>query len=260
MKSSITQRLIELNRKFYFDFGDAFAATRRRIQPGICRVLDILPQYVSNQGNWLDLGCGAGQVAAAWAEENRTGGYFGVDFSPSLLENARKRAETFPHPSLEIRYDLSDMEPDSLREVLPEGSFDGILAFASLHHLPTPDLRLALLKAVNHLLKPGGLFIHSEWQFQNSPRLMKRVLPWETIQLTLEDVDENDYLLDWRYALPGQAEQVGYRYVHIYTREELGVLAAASSFEIIFEFDSDGKEGDLALYQGWRKIDQISNS
>ena len=254
MKPSIAQQLIELNRKFYTDFSDAFAATRRRIQPGNRRVLEILPQYIPDQGNWLDLGCGGGQVAAAWAEENRTGSYLGVDFSYALLENARKRANSFPHPSLKIKYDLSDMEPHSLREQLPAASFDGILAFASLHHLPTPDLRLALLKAVNHLLKPGGLFIHSEWQFQNSPRLMKRVLPWETIQLAPEDVDGNDYLLDWRYALPGQAEQVGFRYVHIYTREELGALAKASSFEIIFEFDSDGKEGNLALYQAWQKV------
>ncbi|MCD4752744.1 MAG: class I SAM-dependent methyltransferase, partial [Anaerolineaceae bacterium] len=80
----------------YAGFSEAFAATGRRIQPGIRRVLDILPQYVPDKGNWLDLGCGGGQVAAAWAEENRTGNYLGLDFSSALLENARKRAETFP--------------------------------------------------------------------------------------------------------------------------------------------------------------------
>lgn len=254
MKSVVADRLIELNRKFYANFGDAFAATRRRIQPGIRRVLETLPQHVAAEGRWLDLGCGGGQVAAAWAEENRTGSYLGLDFSPSLLQNARTRAETFPHPDLQIEYDLSDMAAESLQAQFASASFNGVLAFASLHHLPTPELREALLKAVNALLCSRGLFIHSEWQFHNSPRLMKRVLPWKTIGLTPQDVDENDFLLDWRYALPGQEEQVGLRYVHIYTRKELATLAHASGFEIVFEFDSDGKEGNLALYQGWKKL------
>jgi SAM-dependent methyltransferase len=253
MKSVVAEQLIELNRKFYADFGDAFAATRRRIQPGIRQVLEILPRQAADEGCWLDLGGGGGQVAAAWAEENRTGSYLGLDFSPSLLENARSRAETFAHPALDIEYGLSDMEAESLQAQFSPASFDGVLAFASLHHVPTPELRLALLKAINRLLNAGGLFIHSEWQFHNSPRLMKRVLPWETIGLTSADVDENDFLLDWRYALPGQAEQVGLRYIHIYTREELAALAKASGFEVVFEFDSDGKEGNLALYQGWKK-------
>ena len=254
MKSVVAEQLIEVNRKFYADFGDAFAATRRRIQPGIRRVLETLPQHVAAEGHWLDLGCGGGQVAAAWAEENRTGSYLGLDFSPSLLENARARAETFEHSDLQIDYGLSDMEAESLQVQFSAASFDGVLAFASLHHLPTPELRLTLLKAVHTLLHPAGLFIHSEWQFHNSPRLMKRVLPWKTIGLIPADVDENDFLLDWRYALPGQEEQVGLRYVHIYTREELAALAQTSGFEIVFEFDSDGKEGNLALYQGWKKL------
>ena len=255
MNHGTAQKLIELNRQFYAQFGAAFAATRRKAQPGIGRVLELLPQYAPLEGNWLDLGCGAGQVAVAWAKTGRTGSYLGMDFSTELLAEARAMADGITAPALHIGYESMDMDAESLQARFAPHSFDGILAFASLHHLPTDKLRLQLLKTIQRLLTPGGLFIHSEWQFQHSARLMERVQPWELIGLSAQDVDENDFLLDWRYALPGQVEQIGLRYVHIYTREELARLAQNSGFSIVFDFDSDGKEGNLALYQGWRSAD-----
>ena len=254
MKPQVTQQLIELNRKFYSDFGDAFAATRRRIQPGIRTVLQRLSKLAPQPGDWLDLGCGGGQVALAWAAFERKGTYLGLDFSLELLTEARARAVDVKTPQLSIQYAQSDMSAGALASQFSPDQFDGVLAFASLHHLPTREMREALLTAVHRILKPGGLFIHSEWQFHNSPRLMERVQDWSRIGLTPDDVDENDYLLDWRYSLPGQAERTGLRYVHLYTRDELEKLMRTSSFSPVFEFNSDGKEGNLALYQCWRKV------
>ena len=253
MKPEIAQQLIELNRKFYSDFGDAFAATRRRIQPGIRTVLERLSKLAPHPGEWLDLGCGGGQVALAWAAFEHKGHYLGVDFSLELLTEARARAVDINLPDLIVEYAQSDMSAEAIDAEFQPESFDGVLAFASLHHLPTTEMRLALLQSVYRILKPGGLFIHSEWQFQHSSRLMQRVQDWSRIGLTVDDVDENDYLLDWRYSLPGQAEQTGLRYVHLYTREELTELLKTCGFSPVFEFDSDGKEGNLALYQCWRK-------
>lgn len=253
MNDETAERLIELNRRFYADFGAAFAATRRRIQPGIAKILQRLAKLAPEPGNWLDVGCGGGQVAAAWAGAGRKGRYVGVDFSLELLSEARAKALEINADSLSIQYAQSDMSADALSAQFAPAQFDGVLAFASLHHVPGQARRVALLNALGCLLKPGGWLIHSEWQFQHSPRLMERVQPWERIGLSAEDVEENDYLLDWRFALPGQAQQVGLRYVHLFTREELARLAQSAGFEILFDFDSDGKEGNLALYQGWRK-------
>ncbi|MGB9586464.1 MAG: class I SAM-dependent methyltransferase, partial [Anaerolineales bacterium] len=60
-----------------------------------------------------------------------------------------------------------------------------------------------------------------------------------------QDVEENDYLLDWREG------GLGFRYVHHFTKEELKRLAEETGFEIIQSFYSDGKEGNLGLYQVW---------
>jgi len=216
-------------------------------------VLQRLNKLAPHPGRWLDLGCGAGQVALAWASFSRKGQYLGIDFSLELLTEARARAADITAPGLTVAYAQSDFSAQALAAEFQPETFDGVLAFASLHHLPTYDLRLALLQSVHRILIPGGLLIHSEWQFHHSPRLMERVQPWSRVGLRAEDVDPNDYLLDWRYALPGQAEQTGLRYVHLYSREELEELRKASGFSAVFEFDSDGKEGNLALYQCWRK-------
>ena len=248
MKADVSQRLIHINTVFYQSFGPAFAATRRRIQPGIRRVLQRIPQH----GSWLDLGCGSGALALEWIEQGRTGAYTGLDFSAALLEEAVHGLQGMPHPALEINFLPANLGSPDWPAVLPDRAFDGALAFASLHHIPAYALRLSILQRTRALLASGGLFIHSEWQFQNSPRLLARVQPWQEAGFNPDDLEQGDTLLDWRYALPGQVEQVGQRYVHRFDRAELAQLAEQSGFTILDEFDSDGEGGHLGLYQVWQ--------
>ena len=240
MKPEIAQRLIELNRKFYTDFGEPFSATRGRIQPGVRRVLDSL----HGDETILDLGCGNGELARALARDGHRGAYLGLDFSLPLLAEAESMPEGF---QAEFR------EADLTRLSVVSGQWSAsdhwsrITAFAVLHHIPDQNLRLDILKTIRALLAESGRFIHSNWQFLNSPRLRARVQKWSEIGLTESDVDENDYLLDWRSG--GR----GLRYVHHFNEEELAQLARSSGFEVVESFYSDGKERNLALYQEWRK-------
>ena len=240
-------KLVDLNFQFYQTFAAAFAATRRRIQPGVSKTLRLLPAG----GNWLDLGCGSGALASAWVQAARTGSYLGVDFSPALLAEAR-RGLSQVLPNLSVEFTSVNLFDPHWQTNFTRQSFDGILAFAVLHHLPGMQLRRRILLQVNSLLAPRGMFIHSNWQFQHSPRLMARRLPWETIGLSDQDVEQGDTLLDWRHTLPGDPQQIGLRYVHLFSREELADLAQQSGFEIAQEFESDGRGGRLALYQLWR--------
>ncbi len=242
--------LLDLNRQFYQTFGPAFAATRRRIQPGVRRVLDSLPAG----GQWLDLGCGGGALGLAWAqhaaEHGAEGTYTGLDFSASLLEEAAAWVHTHA-PGAPVSYHPADLGNPDWQNVVEGRQFDVITCFAALHHIPGEAARLDILRVVRGLLAPLGVFIHSEWQFQHSPKLMERVQPWSLAGLREDQVDPGDTLLDWRYALPGQVEQRGLRYVHLYSREELARLAAQCGFCIKEEFESDGAGGRLSLYQTW---------
>jgi tRNA (uracil-5-)-methyltransferase TRM9 len=253
MQAATAARLLSLNLQFYQTFGKAFAETRRRIQPGARRALDLIPP----SGRWLDLGCGPGTLAVEWArpgQVRRQVEYLGLDFSPQLLEEARKAVQGLSLPGMQIHFQPADLSNPDWEKALQGQPFDGVLAFAVLHHLPGADLRRRVLRQAHALLAPGGCFIHSEWQFQNSPKLMARRLPWDRVGLKEEDLEEGDTLLDWRRALVGQAERSGLRYVHLFSRPELADLAAQSGFAIEQEYDSDGEGARLGLYQVWRRV------
>jgi SAM-dependent methyltransferase len=233
-------RLLELNRQFYQTFALSFSATRQRLQPGVLRILET----IEPQADLLDLGCGNGELSHELARCGHAGSYTGLDFSPPLLDEARAGQ---PDNFRFVQADLSSADWDI---ALGENRYDGIFLFAVLHHIPGVELRLQLLRKVGRLLKTQGRFIHSTWQFLNSTRLAARVQPWERVGLTAADVDEGDYLLDWREG--GQ----GLRYVHHFSETELNGLAQQAGFKVVESFLSDGENGRLGLYQVWSNAAQ----
>jgi tRNA (uracil-5-)-methyltransferase TRM9 len=235
LNDEIASRLIDLNRQFYQTFALQFSATRGRIQPGVRRVLGDLPLHA----DVLDLGCGNGELARELARQGYTGTYVGLDFSEGLLSVAR---QGLPENYTFLQADLSSPGWD---EVLQQRTFSFVLAFAVLHHLPGQALRRRLLSTVRARLPGGGRVIHSEWQFLHSPRLRTRLQPWQTVGLAADQLDEGDYLLDWR------AGGSGLRYAHHFSEAELAELAQKSGFNVLNTFYSDGVGGRLSLYQVW---------
>jgi len=238
MNSATAAHLIELNREFYTRFGDSFSSTRHRIQPGMRRILETL----NGDENILDLGCGNGWFARELAERGHKGSYLGVDFSPPLLRDAESMPKDFSAKFMEV--DLAQLSAFS-DQLTSDWSL--ITSFAVMHHIPSTEMRLDILKTVYQLLKPNGLFIHSNWQFLNSEKLTSRIQDWSKANLSPDDVGPNDYLLDWRSG--GE----GVRYIHHYDETELQELAAETGFQIKDVFYSDGETGDLGLYQVWVK-------
>lgn len=250
MQDHVVQKLLTINREFYQDFADSFSQTRQRIQHGILLILNDLPPH----GNYLDLGCGNGTLALEWDRQRRSGRYLGMDFSQQLLDCARKKLETVRMaPNLMVDFFQADIVSDGWDLKVRQYEWNGILAFAVLHHIPSPELRLKLLERVNQLLAEKGQFFFSVWQFQNSPKLLARQIKWEEVGLTDEDVDPGDTLLDWRSDVRDDSSRVGLRYVHLFSRNELVELAAQSGFQILDQFESDGFNGRLGHYEIWRK-------
>jgi tRNA (uracil-5-)-methyltransferase TRM9 len=229
-------RLLELNRQFYQTFALPFSATRQRLQPGVIKMLD----QIRPEADLLDLGCGNGELAHELARCGHRGAYTGLDFSSILLDEARGGQPD------DFSFILADLSSDNWDAALSDNRYDAIFAFAVLHHLPGIDIRLRLLRKVRSLLKTIGRFIHSEWQFLNSPRMAARVQPWESIGLSTTDVEPGDYLLDWRQG------GTGLRYVHHFSESELVDIAAQVDFHIAESFLSDGENERLGLYQVWK--------
>lgn len=259
MNKIITKQLLDLNRRFYTEYGRDFSATRGRLQTGVLRVIESL----RGDESILDLGCGNGELARTLSRRGHHGSYLGLDFSLPLLDEAEREAFAFP-----VRFMQADLVSDDWHHVTAtsgldtpsndgystiarNGTFDIVLSFAVLHHIPSSELRLQIIQKIHEHLKPDGMFIHSNWQFLNSPRLKARIQPWESIGLQGSDVDANDYLLDWKRG------GYGLRFVHHFDESELADLAKASGFEIIETFYSDGENKRLSLYQIWKKVKGI---
>ena len=259
VQQTTAARLLDLNREFYAAHARDFSETRLRLQRGVQRIV----KGLRGDETILDLGCGNGELARALSRRGHRGSYVGLDFSLALLKEAQR--EPFSFPVQFMQADLAHLESLTLSHAtspaaaapgaaLPPATDSGwadsehwslITAFAVLHHIPSRSLRHALLERVHDWLEPDGSFIHSNWQFMDSPRFRARLQPWGTLGLTNAEVDTGDCLLDWRRG------EKGLRYAHQFSEPELGELAAAGGFRIKETFYSDGADRRSGLYQVW---------
>jgi ubiquinone/menaquinone biosynthesis C-methylase UbiE len=107
--------------------------------------LDPLLSRLDPGSKVLDLGCGCGDpIAKALAVDHHV---TGVDFSSEQIRRARELvpAATF-------------IEGDALALRLPASTFDAIVAFYMIFHLPKAE-QLELLRSIWMWLKPGGYFL-----------------------------------------------------------------------------------------------------
>lgn len=244
MDPNVQRQLVEINAQFYQTFSMQFSATRQRVQPGVFKALKL----IGPENSVLDIGCGNGNLLPALLDQGFSGRYTGIDFSPALVKLAEERAQELTLNNNKLRgafflsSDLSRPGWDITGSLKP---VDFITAFAVLHHLPACTARLELFKTFRRLLEPDGKLLISFWQFLNSERLKRRIVDWSEVNIPATALDENDFLLDWR------SGGTGFRYVHLFNEHELRDLAAQSGFKIEESYFSDGKEGNLGLYQTW---------
>lgn len=108
-------------------------------------------------GDVLDLGCGNGIPAAKWLSDN---GFrvTGVDLSDTMIERARELVPTATF----LRGDVTDVgEVD-----FGESTFDAVVSFYALIHLPVTD-QPGVIERVARWLRPGGILVatvgHTAW-------------------------------------------------------------------------------------------------
>ncbi len=241
MKPETVARLLEINRRFYLDFSSRFSETRSPRQPGLERILPYIPDFCSI----LDVGCGNGRLAVWLDARGKNADYVGVDFSQRLLEHARAFAENLEHVS--ARFVQADVTLPGWPEGLPLCQYDVVFAISVLHHIPSQELRRRLLRDFASLLKPGGTVVLTTWQFLGSPRMRRKIVPWEVVGLPPDYLEPGDYLLDWKRG------GIGYRYCHLVDEGEMRSLAESAGVELLETFRADGKEGNLNLYGVMRK-------
>jgi len=244
MQPELVEKLLRLNQDFYETYAQSFASTRHSVQPGVQR---LLPQIMQAE-IVLDLGCGNGNLAELLKSEGFCGSYIGVDENAYFLEQAAAATQGASSGSYSFRQgSLANFDWLDLVDAA-----DAICSFATLHHLPGAELHQQLFASITAKLSPKGHFFLSCWQVLGNSRLEKRLVPWGPTGVKIGSLSEADLLMDWR-ADPGKPAKL--RYVHHFSPSELRALGESQGLVVQEEFFSDGKEGNLGLYQVWQKPD-----
>ncbi|ETI21523.1 hypothetical protein G647_07870 [Cladophialophora carrionii CBS 160.54] len=143
----------------------------------------------------LDAGAGSGYVAMRMAEKGLT--VEAVDITPLHVEDARRNVKARGlQDNISVRlgdyHNLTDFD---------DGSFDGIYTMETFVHADDP---LKVLQNFYRLLRPGGVLVQNEADFNRNSELLQDVLRLSHCQNTLEEG-----------VLIGMLEQVGFKDVQL---------------------------------------------
>jgi tRNA (cmo5U34)-methyltransferase len=149
---------------------------------GESALLEFIPQKTRRI---LDLGTGDGRLLAFVRREYPDTEAIAVDFSPAMLEAARKRFAEDP---------AVNVVAHNFDEALPAfGTFDAVISSFAIHHV-VHERKRTLYAEIYGLLNIGGVFCNLEHVASPSPRLHKEFL--ERIGFTVETEDPSNKLLD----------------------------------------------------------------
>lgn len=176
---------------------ESFDATRYKPWPETVEFLDALPKG----SLLLDIGCGNGRNAV-YAEKVGLK-VVAIDISSGMIQKAIGKTSA-------ATYVLAD----ACRMPFESARFDAVIAIAVIHHIETQEGRLAALKEVGRVLRPGGIALVGVWAREQE-------------RLGGKHDANGDAWVDWK--LPGGAAEK--RFYHLYTEKEFrdAIVAAGLS-------------------------------
>ncbi|MGA2357942.1 MAG: class I SAM-dependent methyltransferase [Terriglobales bacterium] len=178
---------------------------------GESSLLEFIPQTTRRI---LDLGTGDGRLLALVKREHPNTEAVAIDFSPAMLEAAKKRFAGDSSLAV-ITHNLDNPLPDL-------GKFDAVISSFAIHHVAHQRKR-ALYPEIHDLLNAGGVFCNLEHVASPTPSLHEEFL--RQIGLTPETEDASNQLLDVETQLQWLRE-IGFADVDCHWKwRELALLA-----------------------------------
>jgi ubiquinone/menaquinone biosynthesis C-methylase UbiE len=213
MRKEIADQLLAKVRDDYDVIADSFSASRVSTWPE----MDRIREFFKHGDRVLDLGCGNGrayQLFKGMAIE-----YEGLDASANLIAHARTNVN-----DLLATFTVGNMT------ALPydSGTFDLVLMIASFHHLPSKEYRLAAMREVRRVLKPGGTLFMTNWDRWKPEYAGEHLTAVFQKIFGRSPYDFGDVFVAWNRG----SEKI-MRYYHAFTRRGLARLCQKSGLTVV---------------------------
>ncbi|HLC69803.1 MAG TPA: class I SAM-dependent methyltransferase [Patescibacteria group bacterium] len=205
MNNIKASRIIRETRDIYNSIAEEWDTSRERPSGVKMKSLSLI-----KQGNRvLDLGCGNGFMAPYILERGAL--YEGLDISKNLIKIAKKKHQA------EIKRKLVNFKVGTATKLpYADESFEAVISFAVLHHIPSTTLRQKFFKEVARVLKSDGRGTVIVWNLLND-WTNKRFKTQEQ----LGKQDQGDVRVPWK-ATKGK---VFSRYLYQFKKSEIMLLA-----------------------------------
>jgi ubiquinone/menaquinone biosynthesis C-methylase UbiE len=181
--------------------------------------------YLKPKEKILDVGCGNGRFYELLKDKGIE--YFGVDISEKLIEIAKSK-----YNGVDFRVG------DALKLPFADDFFDKVYAIALLHHIPSKEFRLKVLRETKRVLKNKGLLILTVWNLWQKRKTRELIFKYGASKIlgkspkqSFQDatgqakLDFKDILMKW--------EGVEDCYFHCFSKRELVKLVKEADFSII---------------------------
>lgn len=194
-----------------------------------------LAQELKPPGRVLDIGCGTGRHLISLSGEGHR--CVGMDLSEHMIEiSGRKLSEEGIEADL-VRADMRDPLP------FQDGTFDHVICmFSTMGLIPGEANRLAFVREVNRVMRPGGTFaLHVHNRLYNilggwDPVWLLRTYTWDRV---FTDLEIGDRVMTYYRGVEGM-------YLHVFTYKEVKKLLAGGGFAIRrAAFLNDDREGEI---------------
>jgi ubiquinone/menaquinone biosynthesis C-methylase UbiE len=223
MDLEFVKSILEQTKQNYNLIAKEFSASRREIW----EELNFLFANLKEREKVLDLGCGNGRWYPVFKEKKVD--YFGVDNSEKLIEIAK---ENFP--------DAKFFVGDALNLPFSDNFFDKVYSIALLHHIPSEDFRIKVLKEAKRVLKSGGILILTCWKICRLREILV-LLKYTFLKIVGKSkLDFRDAFVPW--------DKKMLRYYHFFTQKELENLVRKVGFEILESGVVKNKRGNRQNY------------
>lgn len=229
MREKVKRKLLKIVAQNYSLIADDFNISR---QKHVWPEMDKFAQQVFPGAKVLDAACGNGRLLEVL--QNKDICYDGFDSSSELIELAKKN---YPNRNFFV-HDLLAVKD------IKSHDYDFIFLVAALLHIPSKELREAVVKSLVDKLKPGAKLIISVWNLY-SQKKFKALIFWSELKriLFFSGLDKGDLLFYWKN---NKGEKVSQRYYHVFSSKELKKLFHKFSLNIE-EFDNSGRNIWLVL-------------